>query len=275
MLYGTPPRYEHPAARGSLALFVRGIGGMDTGQHRPLSRTRPRRQRRRSPRGPERTAQFLVRGLAALILIGLVAMSAFFVFGGERRHDAAAATDPRAGQLASRTVDNAPLTVEEVFPDSREVRPPAARPYRITLTHTDADCRTATTGQLGALLTVHGCSQVVRAGMTAPFDGYEVTAGLFNLADEAGAGVVDDRLRELVETGDGGFATLPAARTVPDTLPTSQVGWRTSGHYLLYCVINRSDGKLVSSDDPVAERITRDLVDSYLVSTVLGRRASP
>jgi hypothetical protein len=273
MLYGTPPRYEHRAAvRGGLALFVRGMGGVGTGQHRPPPRTSNRRQRRRAPREPERTAQLLVRGLAALILLGLVAMTAFFVFSGDRRQDAEAATGPKADQLASRTVDTAPLTVEEVFPDPREVRPPTARPYRITMTHTDADCRTATTGALGPLLVVHGCSQVVRAGMTAPYDGYEVTAGLFNLADETGAATVDDQLRDLVVTADGGFARLPAGP--PDALPTSQVGWRTTGHYLLYCVITRTDGKLVTSDDPVAERITSELVDSYLGTAVLGRRAA-
>ncbi|MEU4239450.1 hypothetical protein [Actinoplanes sp. NPDC026619] len=273
MLYGTPPRYEPRAtARGGLALYVRGFGAVGSGQHRPAPRART--QRRRAPREPERTAQFLVRGLAALILLGLVAMTTFLVFGGDRKAGTEAAADVKAGLLTSRTVDNAPLTVEEVFPDSREVRPPSALPYRITMTHTDADCRTATTGETGALLLAHGCNQVVRAGMTAPYDGYEVTAGLFNLADEAGAGVVDGRLRELVVSGDGSFATLPATRSGPDALPTAQVGWRTSGHYLLYCVITRSDGKLVTSDDPVAERITAQLVDAYLNTTVLGRRAS-
>jgi hypothetical protein len=276
MLYGTPPRYEHRvSARGGLALFVRGMGGMGTGQHRPAPRTGYRRQRRRTPREPERTAQFLVRGLAALILLGLVAMTAFLLLGGgERRPDAEAATDPQAGSLASRTVDNTPLSVVEVFPDPREARPAEARPYRITMSNSDADCRTATTGALGSLLVEHGCSQVVRAGMTAPYDGYEVTAGIFNLADQSGAGEVDSRLRELVVTGDGSFATLPATHTGPDALPTSQVGWRTSGHYLLYCVITRSDGKLVTSDDPVAERINTELVDGYLGSMVLGRRSA-
>jgi len=270
MLYGTPPRYEHrAAARGGLVLLVRGMGGA-SGQHRTAPR--PRRQRRPTLPDPERTAQFLVRGLAALILLGLVAMTAFFALGGERRRDAEAATDPGAGLLASRSDDAVPLTVEEIFPEVSEVRPPAARPYRITLTHIDADCRTATTGELGELLTTHGCSQVIRAGLTAPYDGYEVTTGIFNLADAAGAGDVDGRLRELVETGDGGFATLPVARPGPDELPTSQVGWRARGHYLLYCVITRSDGRLVTSDDPVAARITVDLVDSYLGDTVLARR---
>jgi hypothetical protein len=176
--------------------------------------------------------------------------------------------------LASRTVDADPLTVEEVFPDSDSVRPAGARPYRITLTHIDASCDTATTGSLGGLLAGHGCSQVVRAGLVAPYGDYRVTAGVFNLADAAGAADVDVVLRRLVETGDGSFATLPAARLGPDALPTAQIGWRTRGHYLLYCVINRPDDGVVAADDPYASRITVDLVDSYLGTTILGRRAA-
>ncbi|WP_433300663.1 hypothetical protein ACQP2F_03870 [Actinoplanes sp. CA-030573] len=266
MLYGTPPRREHRAAPdGGLALFVRGFA--PTGQHRSASR-------RRAYREPQRTAQILVRGLAGVIMLGLIGTVAFFVVAGERS-DAPARVETNAfeaGPLASRGADPEPLSVEEVFPDRSAVRPPAAAPYRITITHLDTDCRTATTGELGSLLAAHGCGQVVRAGMVAPYGGYQVTAGLFNLADAAGAADVEDRLRNLVETGDGGFATLPAARTDPDAPPANQVGWRARGHYLLYCVITRPDGALVSSDDPIAERITGDLVDTYLGTTVLARR---
>jgi len=254
MLYGTPPLA--PA-----------------GQHRSAGRIR-----RRAVREPERAAEFLVRGLGGLILLALLGVTVFFVVAGEQHRDNApvetGAGPVAAGGLADRTVDAAPLSVEEIFPDRDAVRPPAAKPYRITMTHIDADCRSATLGELGALLADHGCDQVVRAGLIAPYGGYEVTAGVFNLADTAGAVDVDGRLRRLVETGDGSFATMPGARLDPDALPTSQVGWRIRGHYLLYCVINRPDGELVTDDDPYAARITDDLVDSYLGTTVLGRRAA-
>jgi hypothetical protein len=233
MLYGTPP----------LAT---------AGQHR-------------SPREPERAAELLIRGLGGLILLALLAVTVFFVVAGEQhRNDAPVVTDPPPA------VNAAPLTLEEVFPDPDAVRPPDVKPYRITMTHIDADCRTATLGDVGALLDAHGCSQVVRAGLVAPYGDYRVTAGVFTLADEAGAVEVDGRLRRLVETGDGSFTTLPGGRLDPDTLPTSQVGWRARGHYLLYCVINRPDGELVAVDDPYAARITSDLVDSYLGGTVMG-----
>jgi hypothetical protein len=257
MLYGTP----------SLA---------PAGQHRSAGRIR-----RRAVRDPERAAEFLVRGLGGLILLALLAVTAFFVVAGEQhRDDAPAPAAPAgdqpvaAGLLASRAVDTEPLSIEEIFPDRYAVRPAATEPYRITMTHLDADCRSATLGELGALLADHGCDQVVRAGLVAPYGGYQVTAGVFNLADAAGAENVDGKLRQLVETGDGTFAPLPRTSLDPDALPTSQVGWRARGHYLLYCVINRPGGELVTADDPYAARITGDLVDSYLGTTVLGRRAA-
>jgi hypothetical protein len=210
-----------------------------------------------------------------MIVLGLVAMTTLFVVAGERPGATGNGRSPlETDPLSSRTVDTTPLALQEVFPDSSAVRPSQARPYRITMTHTDTDCRTAATGDMGSLLAGRGCSQVVRAGMVAPYGGYEVTAGLFNLVDATGAADVDGQLRHLIETGDGSFAALPAGRIDPDAPPTSQVGWRARGHYLLYCVITRPGGALVTSDDPYAERITADLVDSYLGTTVLGRRAS-
>jgi hypothetical protein len=244
MLYGTPTRAAHRAtAGGGLALFVRGLSG--TGQHRsPLQR-----------REPQRTAQLVAQGLAAAIVLGLVTLIGSFLIADAQRALGTAAP-------AAAAADDAPLTMRDVFPDRR-----VAGAYRITTTHLDSDCGTAATGALDGLLADHGCTQVVRAAMTAPYGDYEVTAGVFDLADAAGAAEVDARLRHLVETADGNFAPLPAGG--PDTL---QVGWRTHGHHLLYCVITRSDGRLVTGGDPYAGRITADLVDGYLADA-LGRRS--
>jgi hypothetical protein len=281
MLHGTPTRAAHrEAADGGLALLARTIG--TTGHHRhapatPPPRTRAR-LRRRAPREPERAAQFLTTGLAALIVLALTGLIGFFIVAEERRGSpaGASATPQPTDELGSRAADPAPLTLQEVFPDPAEVRPAGKPAYRITMTHIDNVCRTATTGTLGAVLEDRGCTQVVRASMAAPYGGYEVTAGLFNLADAAGAAAVEDRVRKLVETGDGSFAAMAVGElgTDPATPPTSLVGWHNRGHYLLYCVITRPDGRMVPNDDPTAARITTDLVDDYLNSTVLGRRRS-
>jgi hypothetical protein len=230
------------------------------------------------PVTPQGAAQFLTKGLATIIVLGVTGLIAFFIVADERRGVPAEASTVRTdGALGSRTGDPAPLTLQEVFPDPAAVHPPGgAAAYRITMTHIDSDCRIAAYGTLGGLLAEKGCSQVVRASLTAPYGDYQVTAGLFNLADAAGATALDDQLRHLVETGDGSFAAMAAGEpgTDPTTPPASQVGWHSQGHYLLYCVITRPGGAVVPNDDPNAARITADLVDGYLAAGVLGRRAT-
>jgi hypothetical protein len=275
MLYGTPTRATNRAAAGGgLALFGFALTGALSygrrGESRPL-RGHPtisgHHRVPARPREPQRTAQLFAQGLAALIVLALTTLVGFFIVAEAQRARAAAepAADPSAA-LTSRSTDGAPLTLQEIFPSSA-----APAGYRIALTHADSDCAAATTGAVGTLLAQHGCSQVVRAALSAPYGDYQVTAGIFNLSDATGAQDVDGRLRRLVETGDGNFATLPSSGAAPATL---QVGWRARGHYLLYCVITRPGGKLVTSDDPYASRITADVVDAYLGDTVLARRSS-
>jgi hypothetical protein len=229
------------------------------------------------PLNPQRAAQFLTKSLAILIVLGVTGLVAFFIVASERRGVPAEASTTPVGVLDTRAGDPVPLTLQEVFPDPAEVHPPGGAPaYRITMTHIDSDCRIAAYGTLGGLLADRGCSQVVRASLTAPYGDYQVTTGLFNLTDVAGATALDDQLRNLVETGDGSFAAMAAGEpgTDPSTPPAAQVGWHSSGHYLLYCVITRPGGAVVPNDDPNAARITADLVDGYLGATVLGRRGT-
>jgi hypothetical protein len=144
------------------------------------------------------------------------------------------------------------------------------------MTHIDTDCDTATTGALGEILADRGCSQVVRAAMTAPYGGYEVTAGIFNLADESGPAEVGGQLGDLVQGGGGNFAAMAAGSAPgsdPRAGPRSRVGWHERGHYLVFCVITRPDGAPVSPDDPYARQITTELLTTYLTDERLGARA--
>ncbi|MCM4079814.1 hypothetical protein [Paractinoplanes hotanensis] len=295
MRYGTPPRPAHRAtADGGLVLLVRGIGS--GGQHRPppapphssllrvalpqlrgrrvvappprkrrVASPRPRVRRtttrRRSAVEPQRAVLWLTQGIAGVILLGLALTIGFLVLASDR-HQRQSVT-PMAPATPARG---------EVFPGD-ELRPAGATgAYRIEVRHLDADCRTATTGKLGAVLVGRGCSEVVRAGITAPYGDYRVTAGVFTLSDAAGAAEVDDLVRGLVESGDGGFTSIPA---VPGDSSTAQVGWRTRGNFLLYCVITRPGGQVVPADDPYAARITAELVDTHLGGSVLGHQAAP
>jgi hypothetical protein len=211
--------------------------------------------------------------LAILIVAAVMGMIAFFIVAHERRDDPTAEV---ADTLASRAADPTPLTLREVFPDSDELHPPTGAPaYHVTMTHIDSQCSIATIGTLGSLLDGHDCDQVVRASLTAPYGDYQVTTGLFNLADAAGASALDDELRHLVETGDGSFAAMAAGEpgSDPAAPAAAQVGWHSRGHYLLFCVITRPGGVVVPNDDPNAARITADLVDGYLDAGVLTKRS--
>jgi hypothetical protein len=219
----------------------------------------------------------LTSGLAALIVFAICGLSGFFVVADERRgHAEAAERTPAPDLIKSRSVDPQPLTLQEVFPDPQIRLVPDAASYSVGMTHIDTDCDIAATGRLGDVLSEHACSQVVRASITAPYGGYRVTAGVFNLAEAADAALIGEQARHLVETGGGTFAAMASHGPGTDPLvqPLAQVGWREHGHYLVYCVISRPDGLVVSDEDSFARRITADLVESYLVEEILGRRES-
>jgi hypothetical protein len=222
--------------------------------------------------------QLLTSGLGALIVIGICGLVGFVIVADARRGHAATAADAPAAtgnDLGSQAADPKPLSLDEVFPDPAIRTVPGAAPYQVEMTHVDTDCQIAATGGLGDLLVAHGCTQLVRAAVTAPYGGYRVTAGIFNLVDAASAGQVDEQVRQLVDGGAGSFAAMESGVPGADPLlqPMVQVGWHSRGHYLVYCVIARPDGAVVTDDDPYARRITVDLVESYLVEQVLGRRA--
>lgn len=246
-----------------------------TGHHRlPSARSLALRE-------PERTMHLVMTGIGALIMLGICGLSSFFIIADERRGLGAPDTGITAVAAApyaisSRVIDPEPLTLAEVF-SATDIRLRSGDDaYRVTMTHVDTDCETATTGRLGEVLAAHGCSQVVRAAMTAPYGGYRVTVGVFNLADAEGAAAAGALVRPLVESGEGSFAAMAAGAAPgqdPLARPDSQVGWHDRGHYLMYCVISRPDNAAVQPDDPYARRITADLIDNYLAGEVLGARA--
>src|SRR5689334_12066864 len=100
----------------------------------------------------------LLSGLAAVILTAIVAVVGFFVL-----------VEGARSRSAVRTPPPAPLTVAEVF---------ASSPYAVELSHWDANCASAVTGELATVLRDNGCSQVVRAALRAPDGDYRITAGV-------------------------------------------------------------------------------------------------
>ncbi|MEV4705911.1 hypothetical protein [Actinoplanes sp. NPDC049316] len=238
---------------------------------------RPARSRtlRHGPQEPGEAMHVLLSGLGALIVLSIIVLSIFFVIAEEQRGpvgDTSAAIAAPAS-ISSRQLDAAPLTGTEVFPGTR-ITPAGGAPYEVTSTQAEEDCGLGATGDLGAVLAENGCSQLVRGRLTAPYGGYQVTAGVFNLADEAAATRASDRAGILVEAGTGTFASLIPAGAGSPAPPLAQVNWHARGHYLLYCVISRPDGALVADDDPYAARITTDLIERHLAGQVIARRAA-
>jgi hypothetical protein len=226
--------------------------------------------------------QLMLSALGAVIMLSICGLSAFFIIADERRGHGAEAAEVTAAQpsaqtrdISSRTVDARALSTDEVFPASILEVSPGAAPYQVRMTHIDTDCHVATTGKLGVLLDAYGCSQFVRATMAAPTDGYTVTAGIFNLTDELAATTVRDRIKPMVDSGAGSFAGMAAGPgTAPVELPSAQVGWHVRGHFLVYAVIARPDGRIIADDDANARRILFDMIESHLRDGVIGRRAT-
>ncbi|SDT71176.1 hypothetical protein [Actinoplanes derwentensis] len=226
---------------------------------------RHRRTTRRHLRSePHPTAHLLARGLAALIVLGIFVMVGILVVADEQRPSpgrtlASAEIDAR---IASRTVDPAALSTAEVFPAG-------SADFATTAREVTADCAVAATGALRTTLARYGCTQAVRAALTVGYADYRITAGMLNLPDTASATAVNDQVRALVETGDGGFADMSGAATAAGT----PVLWRTRGHYVMYCVITGPAGALVPAGDPRVQRVTTELLDTHLHDRVLVRRA--
>ncbi|BBH66028.1 hypothetical protein ACTI_27130 [Actinoplanes sp. OR16] len=238
MRYATPTRSAH-------ALVVRPFPG-PAGQHRT---PRPRRQRHLR-REPYQAARLLTHALAALIVLGIVVMLTVLIVADDGTPPA---TTPRA---ASGT----PLTATEVFPDQATL-------FRVGETRVEADCPVAVTGGLRSVLQGYACSQAIRASLTVPYADYRVTAGVLTLPDVESATAVGERVRELVETGDGGFAVLSGATAAPGT----PIAWRTHDRYLLYCVILSPTGELVPTDDPAVTRMMTEVLDTHLTAALTGR----
>lgn len=223
--------------------------------------------------------QLAMHGIGVLIMAALCGLSLFLIVADERRGHTGNPTpaDPSrlVHDISSQRVDPEPLTVGEVFPEP-QIRPATgAAPYRILMTHLDTDCATAAGGTLGRMLDDHGCTQVVRAALSTPYDGYQVTAGVFNLVDDQQATLIGNAIGRRLDAGDGSFRVLAVAgATLGAADPPAQAGWHERGHFLDYCVITRSNGEPILQDDPFAEHITTDLVASYLDGTVLSGRVS-
>lgn len=239
----------------------------------------PDRAARTGVLGSADTFQALVGALGVLVLLAVCGLSSWLIVLDERKGtDARAAGAPEPTviprDISSRQADPKPLTAKEVFPADEIVVTPDEPAYRVLKRQAGKDCRVGAAGEMAKLLTSLGCSQVVRATLRSPTGDYLVTGGIFNLEDKAGTEFARDKIRPIVDDGEGRFAGMVAGKgTEPVATSSAHVGWDTRGHYLMYCVIARSDGKKFADDDPYAAQILYDIVELHLRDAVLEKRA--
>lgn len=277
-----------PVSTGPVRGGRRGLGAAgdpDGAWRRRVDRLRPDSPRRRTGtdgdldgRRHSTGSVALLSAIAVIVLLAVCGIGAYFVVKDEkdgpvpnRAGSPAATSVPR--DISSRTVDPAPLTEREVFPAAEIVPAPDAK-YAVLKTQVSEDCRLAAADDLGTLLSKLGCSQVVRGTLKSPNGQYLVTAGVFNLIDEAAANQAKDAIKPTVDAQKGRFTGLLAgAGSESIVRAPAQLGWNPRGHFLVYCVIVRVDGKPIEADDVNAKQIAFDLIETHLRDTVIGKRA--
>lgn len=182
-------------------------------------------------------------------------------------------TVPR--DISSRDVDPEPLTVDEVFGEDEIVITESEPPYEVLATQ-ETECSEAAEDELVTLLADLGCSQVVRATLRSPEEGYLITSGIANLATAEDAEEAYEGIKPLIEDGTGRFLGMHAGEgTDPIILSETVLFWDIRGHYLMYAVIARSDGgEFSASDNQRADLLSWDLIEVYLRSGILEQRAT-
>lgn len=234
-------------------------------------------------RGPHsKVWKAVVAGLGIFVLLAVCGLTSYFIVVDEQAGNDAKANGANAGpsilprDISSREKDAAPLSVEEVFP-GKEVTIVAGQPaYPVLATQLSGDCRVAATETLLQQITAAGCNQAARATLRSPSAPYLVTAGILNLATVEGADKVHESVKGIVDAKKGRFTGLVAGKgTEPIVRSATHLGWDSRGHFLIYCVIARADGKeFTPADDPHARQIIYDMIVLHLRNTVLEKRAT-
>jgi len=119
-----------------------------------------------------------------------------------------------------------------------------------------------------------GCNQVVRATLKSPNGQFLVTAGIFNLPDEATANKAYQAVTPMVDAQKGRLIGMFAGPGTEAILKApTHLGWFVRGHFMAFCVIARIDAKAIPVDDPYAQQIATDVVETHLRDAVIGARA--
>jgi hypothetical protein len=181
-------------------------------------------------------------------------------------------TIPRR-DISSRTADPALLTIADVFPGDEITVDPSIPAYkRIGAAQAAKDCRVAATSDLGKLLVTLGCNQVVRATYSSTEGAFLVTAGVFNLVDSASATKANTDIKVLVDGAKGrfsGYVSGTPAKMLGRS--STRLAWAAEGHFLIFSVIARADGKEFADEDEAHIKvIVYDILDKHLRDGMIG-----
>lgn len=222
------------------------------------------------------------RWLTILTVVGVVVVLAvcglggYFMISGDRRPSTQSGAKSntnavKARDISTRDVDPAPLTEQEVFPAAQITAGTAT--YQVLKTQS-GDCPSAATDDLAKLLGQLGCSQVVRGTLKSQDGQFLITAGIFNLKDEASANQAYEQIKPTLDAQKGRFTGLPAGDGTEAIVraPTT-LGWHPRGHFLAYCIVARADSKPIDANDAASKQVISDLVEAHLRDTVIGARA--
>jgi len=254
------------------------IGSNTTGSLRPV-RIDPVRP------APRRTSTWMVAlaSVGVVVLLAVCGLSTYFVFqdeitgskggNGSNANASNAPAPPR--DISSRQVDPDPLTEAEVFP-ADAVSGANGATYQLLKKEAVADCTKAATDDLAKLLVDNGCNQVVRGTLKSADGTYLITAGIFNLTDEASALKTHENINATVAAQKGRFTGLLAGAGTEVLVRAPMIlGWHARGHYLAYCVIARADGQGFEQGDKAYTQIQADILTTHLRDGVIGARTVP
>jgi hypothetical protein len=214
--------------------------------------------------------------VVAVVVLALVALGGYLLINsgqsGSPANRSAGAAGVKARDISSRDVDQAAMTEQEVFPGQQVVVGSAT--YQVLKTQA-TDCQNAATDDLTKLLADLACSQVVRATLRSPDSQFLITAGIFNLKDEASANKAYETIKPTLDAQKGRFIGLAAGDGTEAIVraPTT-LGWHPLGHFLAYCIVARADSKPIAADDAASKQAISDVVEGYLRDGVLGARAA-
>jgi len=237
-----------------------------------------------APRRP-RVWPKILAGVAAVVVLGGLVAGSYFIARGANPNagpsalaststspSSAPSPSPSPHDIGSRQTDPKPLSVAEVFPNA-DIRPDAGRnaTYHVLKTNELGSCAKAATGKVGSVLAKYRCTQVVRATVTAPVDGYVATLGIANLSTLDGAQSASDAITALGRNTQGSFTGMAASGAAGKLASSPTVfALQSYGHFLLYVVVGRADGKAPTANATIQQIVT-DLVQTYLTGVIDAR----